>query len=334
MRTRTLALLLGPLLLLTTACADQSVTAPQEALQHLQPGHGDGGETVVLSRSEYASAIESGTCEEQLSFSDDRPIVGTTEWTEISNYWANQGTAHRSPNGATELVYDIETVSSVATFRVWVAAGYINAGGGGPVRDVTLHVRHRDETGALRSTIGSSVYTTAHNYGWRSYGIVSLAAGTHQLGLACTNTSRPSRCGFDGIVLTTDMDFDPRVDPAFDPYRTADWNAHDWSGSCEGGDDPPPPAGDGPTASFTYQCHNTATCQFTDTSTPGGSAIGEWLWTSSDGQSATTQNTAFTFTAAGSHTLMLRVTDANGRPDDISAAVNCRTHPNQGLRCS
>jgi hypothetical protein len=170
MRTRILALLVGPLVL-ATACADHIVTAPQEALRHLQPGHGggggdSGGETVVLSRSEYASAIESGTCEEQLSFSDGRPIAGTTEWTEISNHWANQGTAHMSSNGDTELVYDIETVSPVATFRVWVAAGYINAGGGGPVRDVTLHVRHRDETGALRSTIASSVYTNAHNYRW------------------------------------------------------------------------------------------------------------------------------------------------------------------------
>jgi subtilisin family serine protease len=101
-----------------------------------------------------------------------------------------------------------------------------------------------------------------------------------------------------------------------------------------GGDDPPPPSGDGPTASFSYRCQNSATCQFTDTSTPGGSAIGGWLWTSSNGQSATTQNTAFTFTAAGSYTVMLRITDANGRSDDTSAAVNCRTHPNQGLRCS
>jgi hypothetical protein len=306
MRTRTLALLVGSLLLLATACADQVVTAPQEALQHLQPGHGggggdSGGETVVLSGSEYASVIESGTCEEQLSFSDDRPIVGTTEWTDLAGYWANQGQSRVSPNGATELVYEIETVSAVATFRVWVAAAYINVGGGGPMRDVTLHVRHRDETGALRSTIGSSVYTSAHNFGWRSYGRVSLAAGTHQLGLACTNTSRQSRCGFDGIVLTTDMDFDPRADPAFDPYRTADWNAHDWSGSCEGGGgDPPPPSGDGPTASFSYRCQNTATCELTDTSTPGGSAIDAWLWTSSNGQSANTQNTAFTFTAAGS----------------------------------
>jgi len=239
MRNTLLVLLLAPFLLLS-ACADQPLTAPQEALQHLQPGHGDGGgdsggETVALSCSESASTLESGTCEEQLSFSDGRPIVGTTEWTEIANFWANQGTAHQSPHDDTELVYEIETVSSVATFRLWVAAGYINAGGGGPMRNVTLHVRHRDETGALRSTIGSSVYTSADNYGWRSYGTVSLAAGTHQLALACTNTSRPSRCGFDGIVLTTDMDFDPSADAAFDPYRTADWNAHDASGSCEAG---------------------------------------------------------------------------------------------------
>jgi len=101
-----------------------------------------------------------------------------------------------------------------------------------------------------------------------------------------------------------------------------------------GGDDPPPPSGDGPTASFSYRCQNTATCQLTDTSTPGGSVIGEWLWTSSAGHSGTTQNTAFTFTAAGSHTVTLRVTDGSQQTDQASATINCSLHQRHGLRCS
>jgi PKD repeat protein len=52
------------------------------------------------------------------------------------------------------------------------------------------------------------------------------------------------------------------------------------------------------------------------------------------GQSATTQNTAFTFTAAGSHTVTLRVTDGNQRSDQASASINCSMHQRHGLRCS
>jgi subtilisin family serine protease len=105
-------------------------------------------------------------------------------------------------------------------------------------------------------------------------------------------------------------------------------------GGGGGGDDPPPPSGDGPTASFTYRCQNTDTCQFTDTSTSGGSAIVAWLWTSSAGHSETTQHTSVTFGQAGSYTVTLRVTDGDQRSDEASAAVNCSMHQRHGLRCS
>jgi hypothetical protein len=64
MRIRSLSLLIGPLLLLATACADQLVTPPQEALHHHRPGHGGGddggGETAkyqaILLADEYGQA--------------------------------------------------------------------------------------------------------------------------------------------------------------------------------------------------------------------------------------------------------------------------------------
>jgi hypothetical protein len=65
MRTRVLALLAGPLLLLATACADQLVTPPHEVMQHHRPGHGDdgGGEAasyraiLLADRDGFANAI-------------------------------------------------------------------------------------------------------------------------------------------------------------------------------------------------------------------------------------------------------------------------------------
>jgi uncharacterized membrane protein len=102
----------------------------------------------------------------------------------------------------------------------------------------------------------------------------------------------------------------------------------------EGGGDPPPPSGDGPTASFTYRCQNTATCDFTDTSTAGGSAIGEWVWTSTAGHSASTQHTSFTFGQAGPNTVTLRVIDGSGQTNEASTTINCSMHQRHGLRCS
>jgi hypothetical protein len=100
------------------------------------------------------------------------------------------------------------------------------------------------------------------------------------------------------------------------------------------GDGATPPPGIGPAASFGFSCQNTATCQFTDTSTPGSSAITAWRWESGDGQTASTQHVAFTYRDAGSYIVGLRVTDADGRSAEASATVKCSAHPRHGLRCS
>jgi hypothetical protein len=115
-------------------------------------------------------------------------------------------------------------------------------------------------------------------------------------------------------------------------YPSASSRAFVWRPGEGGGD--PPPSGDGPTASFSYSCQNSATCHFTDTSTPGGSAISAWLWTSSAGNSASVQHTEFSFTTAGSYTVTLRVTDASHQSDHVSATVRCSMHQRHGLRCS
>jgi hypothetical protein len=101
----------------------------------------------------------------------------------------------------------------------------------------------------------------------------------------------------------------------------------------DGGGDEPPPPGDGPTASFTYSCGNSPTCQFTDTSTEGGAAIESRDWVTGD-KTASGSQVSFTFGSAGDHVVTLTVTDADEATDQTSKAVNCKAHPRHGLRCS
>jgi PKD repeat protein len=101
------------------------------------------------------------------------------------------------------------------------------------------------------------------------------------------------------------------------------------NGGDDGGTDPPP--GDDLTASFSYSCGNSPTCQFTDTST--GDVV-EWNWTSTSGHSSGDASPSFTFGGAGDHTVTLSVTDADNLTDSASATINCRDHPRHGLRCS
>jgi hypothetical protein len=93
---------------------------------------------------------------------------------------------------------------------------------------------------------------------------------------------------------------------------------------------PPPPGGDPEplVASFTYSCGNTATCQFTDTSTPAG-AIAAWSWSFG----SAFQNPSHTFTA-GSHPVTLTATHDDGRTAiSQQATITCQTR-GKALRCS
>ena len=92
------------------------------------------------------------------------------------------------------------------------------------------------------------------------------------------------------------------------------------------GEEPEPPSGD-LTASFDYNCSNTATCEFTDTST--GDDIESRTWDpagiANDGK--------HTFDAGG-HTVTLIITNSGGNSASASETINCRSHPRHGIRCS
>jgi subtilisin family serine protease len=94
------------------------------------------------------------------------------------------------------------------------------------------------------------------------------------------------------------------------------------------GSAPPPPANSPPTASFTYSCSG-LTCDFTDTSTDSEGSISSWAWTFGDGTSATQQNPSKTYTAGGTWTVSLTVTDNDGATGNTSQGITV-TAPSAG----
>ncbi|GAA1944925.1 collagenase [Kitasatospora viridis] len=95
----------------------------------------------------------------------------------------------------------------------------------------------------------------------------------------------------------------------------ADFNT--WLDACAAG---ACVVGGAPTAAFTAAPTDLAV-QFTDQSTETGGSISSWAWNFGDGATATTQNPSHTYAAAGSYTVGLTVTDANGKTATISQSV-------------
>ncbi len=74
-----------------------------------------------------------------------------------------------------------------------------------------------------------------------------------------------------------------------------------------------------PTAGFTWSCAD-LTCQFTDQSTDDGSIVA-WSWDFGDNSTSTAQTPSHTFSAGGTYTVTLTVTDGGNLPDTVSHAV-------------
>jgi PKD repeat protein len=75
-----------------------------------------------------------------------------------------------------------------------------------------------------------------------------------------------------------------------------------------------------PTADFTFTTSD-LTATFTDASTdPDGTIVG-WLWNFGDGNTSTQQNPIHTYTAGGTYTVTLTVTDDDGASDSTSKPV-------------
>jgi type II secretory pathway pseudopilin PulG len=76
-----------------------------------------------------------------------------------------------------------------------------------------------------------------------------------------------------------------------------------------------------PTASFTYVC-TAFSCAFTDGSTDSDGTISSWAWSFGDATTSTQQNPSKTFSAAGTYTVSLTVTDNQLGEGSVSQSVS------------
>ena len=85
-----------------------------------------------------------------------------------------------------------------------------------------------------------------------------------------------------------------------------------------------------PTAAFTGAPRSgpkPLTVQFTDQSTPGSSAITGWAWSFGDGGTSTSQNPSHTYDVAGSYSVSLTVTTADGSDVEEKAGYILASDP-------
>jgi subtilisin family serine protease len=103
-----------------------------------------------------------------------------------------------------------------------------------------------------------------------------------------------------------------------------------------GGGTPPP--NQSPTANFTHSCTGLS-CTFTDTSSDPDGSITAWSWNFGDGTTSSAQHPSKTYTAAGTYTVSLTVTDNNGATGSTSKSVTvssggtspCGADPNTSI---
>jgi subtilisin family serine protease len=96
-----------------------------------------------------------------------------------------------------------------------------------------------------------------------------------------------------------------------------------------GSTEPPPPGNAAPTAAFTYACSG-LTCQFTDGSSDSDGTIELRAWTFGDGGSSNATNPSHSYTAGGTYTVTLKVTDNEGATDTTSKSVSVNA-PSSGI---
>ena len=101
------------------------------------------------------------------------------------------------------------------------------------------------------------------------------------------------------------------------------------AGTACGGDDGNGPSNNAPTANFEPPTCTLLSCTFTDASTDSDGSIASRAWTFENGTPATSTEAtqAVTFSAAGTHTVTLTVTDDEGATDDFSREVTVSTTP-------
>lgn len=118
----------------------------------------------------------------------------------------------------------------------------------------------------------------------------------------------------NGNYNWTDDSGDGIKEPLLDVSNTAIFNPVLVPGSGGGGTNQPP------TASFSFGT-NGLTVTFTDTSSDPDGSIASWSWSFGDGGTATVQNPSHAYTAAGTYSVSLIVTDDDGATGSTSRSV-------------
>jgi PKD repeat protein len=86
-------------------------------------------------------------------------------------------------------------------------------------------------------------------------------------------------------------------------------------------------ANEPPTAHFTYIAI-VLNAAFTDTSTDGDGTVDQWSWDFGDGNNSTQLNPTHAYTAAGTNSVFLTVTDDEGATDNTTRSVTVADTPN------
>lgn len=107
------------------------------------------------------------------------------------------------------------------------------------------------------------------------------AAGTYSVALTVTNVLGCSNT--ETVLVTVDISFPPTAQFTFDPVGCLPYNV-----------------------------------QFTDASASNSAPIVSWLWDFGTGDTSILRNPTYTYTQAGTYTISLTVTDANGCSDQLS----------------
>ena len=89
---------------------------------------------------------------------------------------------------------------------------------------------------------------------------------------------------------------------------------------------PVTPSNDPPVASFTSSCTDLA-CDFTDTSVDGDGNVTAWAWNFGDGTTSNLQNPSHVYSAAGTYTVNLVVTDDDVETGNTNSQVSVSEPP-------
>ena len=82
-----------------------------------------------------------------------------------------------------------------------------------------------------------------------------------------------------------------------------------------------------PTAAFTSSCSGLG-CSFTDQSNDPDGTVASWSWTFGDGATSTSQNPSHSYSAGGTYSVRLTVTDNDGATGTVTHSVTISA-PNQ-----